>query len=413
MPSEWVKQWGYELDREPVRPGIYRLKDGGYLLRAKLTERRTGKEHQKMKVLRDATLPVAEKARAAWLVEAREAIETPKLVMPRFDAFAASLFEKKVQTEKIRSAAGRRKWEEILRLHLFPAFGSLLVDDVTHDDVERWLLGYAADIKADELSPRTANTRLGILKVIFGAASAKFGFKDPTAGIEAYDTTLHPTYTPEEPNSLTVDELPRFLHAMMRLAPQHYALTLLGFVTGLRPSTLFPLLIADDVLWEKREVWIRRSHTYGQEVMQTTKTGHGYPIGLPEEVMRCLRWHIDTHIGEGRANKSGLVFPSDLGTIRLVESLAKPFVKAAAAAGIKKSITPRAMRRTFQDVTRAANVESVVKRSISGHATEEMEGWYSTVAPDEQRVGLAKVIDLMDRRAQVANLPSPLLLTGR
>jgi hypothetical protein len=31
------------------------------------------------------------------------------------------------------------------------------------------------------------------------------------------------------------------------------------------------------------------------------------------------------------------------------------------------------MRRTFQDITRAADVSSVVKRSLSAHATEAME----------------------------------------
>ena len=65
------------------------------------------------------------------------------------------------------------------------------------------------------------------------------------------------------------------------------------------------------------------------------------------------------------------------------------------------------MRRTFQDITRAASVDSVVKRSISGHATEKMEGWYSTVAPDEQRDNLAKVVSLLDHRAALASVPSP------
>jgi hypothetical protein len=84
-----------------------------------------------------------------------------------------------------------------------------------------------------------------------------------------------------------------------------------------------------------------------------------------------------------------------------------PFETAAARAGIRKKITSRAMRRTFQDIMRAAEVSSVVKRSISGHATEAMEGWYSTVAPDEQRAGLARVVSLLDHKASAAKIPSP------
>lgn len=35
-----------------------------------------------------------------------------------------------------------------------------------------------------------------------------------------------------------------------------------------------------------------------------------------------------------------------------------------------------------------------MKTSISGHRTEEMEALYSTVVPEEQREGIAKVIRL-------------------
>jgi integrase len=407
--DEWMTRWGYELSIEPVREGIYRLREGGYFLRMTLSHPRTGQRKEFTKVLRDVRLPEAVHVREGLIAEARVKLVSPKPEMPLFYEYAASLFEAKVLREKIRSGAGRSKWEGILRLHLYPVFGAFQMDEVTHDDVESWFLGHAPSIAKEELSPRTANTRLGILRVIFAAAAAKFGFVDPTRAVEPFETTLHPTYTPEEPNSLTPDELPAFLQAMHEHCAAHYGVTFLGFVTGLRPSTLFPLRIVEDVKWDARQIWIRRSHTVGQEVMTTTKTGIGYPIGLPDEAMNVLRWQ-EKQIEDGSMRESGLLFPSVRGTIRFVESLAKPFAKAAAVAGIKKHITPRAMRRTFQDITRAAEVESVVKRSISGHATQEMEGWYSTVAPDEQRASLAKVIDFLDHKAKLAKVPAIVLL---
>jgi hypothetical protein len=51
-------------------------------------------------------------------------------------------------------------------------------------------------------------------------------------------------------------------------------------------------------------------------------------------------------------------------------------------------------------LARAAEVESVVTRSISGHLTEQMQLHYSTVNPDEQRRSIGKVIDLMQVREQ-------------
>jgi hypothetical protein len=57
------------------------------------------------------------------------------------------------------------------------------------------------------------------------------------------------------------------------------------------------------------------------------------------------------------------------------------------------------MRRTFQDLARAAEIRDVVTRSISGHATEEMQRRYSTVSPDEQQKSLARVLRLIDFRS--------------
>jgi hypothetical protein len=49
--------------------------------------------------------------------------------------------------------------------------------------------------------------------------------------------------------------------------------------------------------------------------------------------------------------------------------LAKPIVAIADAAKIEKHLSPYFMRRTFQDLCRAAQVHDFVARSISGHAT--------------------------------------------
>jgi hypothetical protein len=61
------------------------------------------------------------------------------------------------------------------------------------------------------------------------------------------------------------------------------------------------------------------------------------------------------------------------------------------------------MRRTFQDLARAAEVRDIVTRSISGHSTEAMQRHYSTVSGKEQREGLAKVVELAKFR-QAAQL---------
>ncbi len=57
--------------------------------------------------------------------------------------------------------------------------------------------------------------------------------------------------------------------------PQHFAMTALGFATGLRPSSLRPLRRLGglaDVKWDENVLLVRRSQTVGDEVMETTKT---------------------------------------------------------------------------------------------------------------------------------------------
>jgi integrase len=134
--------------------------------------------------------------------------------------------------------------------------------------------------------------------------------------------------------------------------------------------------------------------------MRTTKQRRRYNIDLPEEAIQVLRWHIDTQLHTPQQEDSDLLFPSIDGGFRSGSVLVKPFAEVANAIGLTKQITPRALRRTFNDLARAAQVQDLVTRSISGHLTEDMQRHYSTVSGAEQRQALAKVIDLTRARAE-------------
>jgi hypothetical protein len=180
----------------------------------------------------------------------------------------------------------------------------------------------------------------------------------------------------------------------------------LGFVTGLRPSSMRPLRRKGDkpdVLWDKYEILVRRSQTYGDETMRVTKQGTRYKIGVPKELMAVLQWHVDTQLLSRHMKDSDLLFPSLSGSYRARTVLNKPFKKVAAELGLKKNFNAKGMRRTFQDLTRIANVNDLVTRSISGHHTEEMHKLYSTVNHDEQRQAMGKVIQLFGRSESSAS----------
>jgi integrase len=137
--------------------------------------------------------------------------------------------------------------------------------------------------------------------------------------------------------------------------------------------------------------------------MRTTKTKKRYAIDLPEEVLAVLRWHVDTQLATPEMQESDLLFPSVTGKFRSGSVLNGPFADVAETIGLGKHFTPRGLRRTFNDLARAANVEAIVTRSISGHATERMQEHYSTVHGGEQRAALARVIRLVDHRSAHPN----------
>jgi len=75
--------------------------------------------------------------------------------------------------------------------------------------------------------------------------------------------------------------------------------------------------------------------------------------------------------------------------------LRTPFAKVGALIGLEMSFTPRGLRRTFNDLARAASVEALVTKSISGHVTDRMREHYSTVHLVEQRESIGAVLRLV------------------
>src|SRR5262249_18047114 len=156
-------------------------------------------------------------------------------------------------------------------------------------------------------------------------------------------TSELPTYTEEEPNSLTPDELAAFLAKMRELYPQHFAMVALGFYTGLRPSHLRPLRwrgAEADVIWTASQLRVRRSNALKTDVLNTAKTGRRQILHLSDDMMNILREHVEQLPQKVRL-ASDLLFPSELGGFRSRSALDKPFTAVAKALRLKKRITPR------------------------------------------------------------------------
>ena len=175
----------------------------------------------------------------------------------------------------------------------------------------------------------------------------------------------HAGDTEEEPNALPPERVGEFLACMCEVYPEHYAMTYLGFATGLRPSSMRPLRRRGpepDVKWSEGVVLVRRSHTLGDEVMNTTKTKLRQRINVPAEVIDSLREHERTQLKTPEQIASDLLFPAADGGFLSEHCLRKPFAKVCGLIGLEMRFTPRGLRRTFNDLARLSNVEALVTK---------------------------------------------------
>lgn len=436
MATEWVKRWGFWIASKPSRPGIYRAQEGGYLVRSRVKHPKTGKRHLVMRRVNVERVEAAQQELDALKRDKAEELAGRRPQRQLYSDYAVSRLEARVAAGDIKSVKGLEKCKGILKDHLLPYFGNMACDEIRVWDVDRWRAevadkianGYdvrrllrngTTETRRILLSPTTGNTWVAQARAIGADMAHTLELeRNPFAKLRPFDTSQRPTYTDERPNSLRPDQAREFLAEMRRSFPQHYAMTLAGFVTGKRPSTLRPIRAEGaeaDVDWVEGFVRFRRSHTRGDVFMVGTKTLRHERVYLPDVVMHALREHRALLADPPRSSwgkgplwwrpemvESELLFPGRDGGPRSPSCLDKPFQAVSRAIGLPYILTPRAMRRTCNDLCRAAKVDAVVTRSITGHLTEDMRIHYSTAEANEQRQALAKVIDLFGTRKAVS-----------
>lgn len=408
---EWVTRWGYEMAKHPVRPGIYRLKTGGFFVRSKPTI--AGKRTEISAVLHDVkSVADAQRRLDALIAEAKVDATGAAPSRTPWSTFAASVMDRRVRRGEIQSAATRERWADALKI-LIPAFSHLRAPEVRRIHIQQWLDSDVATWMTKgktvlrkrrvgneivekpfttRIKPTTVNGWLRILKTLCNEARADYELPTSAfAGIEFFKEGR--IYTKKAPNSLPPQVVGDFLAIAERDWAQHYAMMMLGFTTGLRPSEIRPLRRRGedpDVDWTTGVITIRRSHARRQAVMDQTKTHSDREVTVPPSVLEILERHVAGL--KGKQAESDLLFPSSRGgKMRTRSLLAKPFADINAKLELPYKVTPRAMRRSFQDIARAVSVNDLVTRSISGHRSEKMQHHYSTAGDDEQREAIARI----------------------
>jgi hypothetical protein len=284
------------------RPGESRSQHAlnAHVVRSRVTDPRTSKKIEVWKVLPELNAAQA----LQWLDEERDRVRRGESraapSQTRFANYAVSLLERKLRARDIKSEAGIRKWKICLQRLFRSHLAELFIEKMRPQDFTQWRDDCAGLIAEGRYSPVTMNTDLSVPRVIMTSAKVELGLSaNPAETLAAFDTSQHPSYTFEEPNSLTVEELRKFLGCMRENFPGHYAMTFLGFALGKRPSTTRPLRrrgSTPDVHWDTGVLLFRRSNTHGQVVMEGVKTRGEERVQAPAELLAVLRWHVETQL---------------------------------------------------------------------------------------------------------------------
>jgi integrase len=333
-----------------------------------------------------------------------------------FDIFSATILQRKIDQGKINGDSVRKTADQYAHLIKgttvrdkttgevivkVDAFGNVPVERITTRLIQAWKSKLGTLIRDGHYKPSTVNGWLSQMRELMAIAVAEHDLrKNPMNGVKDFDLSGYRPYSEKAPNALDPHQTKLFLEKLLELYPQHYAFAYLGFMTGARISIMITMRRAGpdpDIDWTTGRLLNRRSKGHGPEVRDVIKQKDNFGVPLPRELVDILQWHVETQLDERQLkNKEQLLFPGSKGaTFRSLSSLAKPFAKVAESIGVKFRFTQRGMRRTFNDLSRAAKLEPDIIRSISGHHTDQMREWYSTYRAGERRAGIAAVIDVV------------------
>jgi integrase len=299
----------------------------------------------------------------------------------------------------------------------------LPVDQIRHAQIRDWRdklptltwkyehkrrrTGEVTSVTTGRYGPRSLVVWLATARVIWKEAVVRYELpRNPMDGIRNYSRKTARTYTKEQPNSLNPrTEVPKFMALLKVMYPRWYAFVLLGIVTGQRPSTLRPIRRRGpkaDIDFVNKKLYIRRSNPFKQEIMETTKTGIDIELSLPDELVEVLKEQAARVDASKVGPKTDLLFPSPWsGKLLTSGCLRNAFRGVMKAMGLgHRNLTPRMMRRTYQDIADEAKLRGATAMAVSGHKSVGMKLHYSSVHDDEVREGLSRVIAVATNGSQ-------------
>ena len=261
-----------------------------------------------------------------------------------------------------------RTYRNIVEKHFIPAFGDCPSDRLTPTAVAAWRKELAAKVGEGEMSKKTLNNLLGLLRqVLTWAQEPAQGFlkHDPMLGIKRMQVDRADRRASRR-DFLQHEEMAALLEACA--TPEESAAVHLALYCGLRRGELLALKHRDIEAGNNGSggrVHVRRALSAGK--VSTPKTsGSARTVDAPRDVLAALERLRDT----GSAGSNDYVFRTPKGTPVDPDNWnTRVWAKLRERAGLRNSIGLHSLRHTFASLL-IDNGESIkyVSRQL-GHAS--------------------------------------------
>lgn len=275
-----------------------------------------------------------------------------------------------------------RGYEQILRVHLVPAFRGKTVRSITVEEVQR----YKSDrLNKDELSPKTVNNHLGVLGSLFeDAVRWRYAAHNPVRQVKPCRVDR----LDEDFDFWTAEESERFLAAIQEVRPRWFPFFLTALRTGLRLGELAALRWMD-VDFTSRKVHVRRSYSHGVET--TPKSGKGRSIPMSAQLYTAL---VEHKLANGGAER---VFLSDEGVVLDNNRVKHPFWRGIEKAGVRR-IRIHDLRHSFASQLVMAGESLFKVQRLLGHSEATMTQRYAHLRAEDLGESVS-VLDNADNSA--------------
>lgn len=287
----------------------------------------------------------------------------PKVHALPFADVAATFLAEHVEV-KLRPST-RRTHEQVLRVHLVPAFGGGDLRDVTRPAID----AYIARKCREKLSAKSVANHISVLSSVFEFAKRREWFdQNPAKGAEL------PKVTDLGFEWLDSEAADRFLAAVREQDPKHADLFLVALRTGMRQGELLALRWSDlRFTADGAGDTITVRHSLHSGALGPTKSGKPRHLPMHPDVRAVLF--------PRRAADGAFVFAQADGSPLTGNIVKNPTRRAAEALG-RPELHFHSLRHSFASQLVMNGVPLQAVQKLLGHADVKMTLRYAHLAPD-------------------------------